>query len=71
MNDFSPIEKLNKANKIMSRISSANIMTYFQLQLAMYLTAREQFDLDETIKLLRMQYRQAGIDIEDIIQKTL
>lgn len=71
MNDFSPIEKLNKANKIMSRISSANIMSYFQLQLAIYLTARERFDLNETIELLRMQYIQAGIDIEDIIQKTL
>lgn len=71
MNDFSPIEKLNKANKIMSRISSANIMTYFQFQLAIYLAAREQFDFNETIELLRMQYRQAGIDIEDIIQKTL
>lgn len=55
----------------MSRISSANIMTYFQLQLAMYLTAREQFDFNETIELLRMQYRQAGIDIEDLIRKTL
>lgn len=71
MNDFSPIEKLNKANRLMSRISSANIMTYFQLQLAMYLTAREQFDFNETIELLRMQYRQAGIDIEDLIRKTL
>ena len=71
MNDFSPYEKLNQANRIMSRIPSAKLMDFAQLQIAIYLTLREQPDLTDTVQLFSSQFKQVGIDIEDIIQKTL
>lgn len=71
MNDFSPYEKLNQANRIMSRIPSAKLMDFAQVHIAIYLTIREQPDVNETTELIRSQFKQVGIDIEDIIQKTL
>lgn len=71
MNDFSPFDKLNKANRIMSRISSAKLMDLVQVQIAIYLTIREQLDMCDTRDIFISQFKQVGIDIEDIIQKTL
>lgn len=71
MNDFSPFDKLNKANRIMSRIPSAKLMDLAQVQIAIYLTIREQLDMCDTRDIFISQFKQVGIDIEDIIQKTL
>lgn len=71
MNDFSPYEKLNQANRIMSRISSAKLMDLAQLQIAIYLTIREQLDMCDTRDIFISQFKQVGIDIEDLIRKTL
>lgn len=71
MNDFSPYEKLNQANRIMSRIPSAKLMDFAQLQIAIYLTIREQPDMYQTRELFAAQFKQVTIDLEDIIQKTL
>lgn len=71
MNDFSPFDKLNKANRIMSRIPSAKLMDLAQVQIAIYLTVREQLDMCDTRDIFISQFRQVGIDIEDLIQKTL